>query len=222
VPEDVLIDADTIRSPDLRHEIPTSVTDPFLYGERDGVAFAPVSALDAPTIAAARPELQQLDMFELGLGELIDSGQPREQALLEVRPRACREMGLMRAAVPPTSPLATAEHLRAGRIELHVGHALFADRRRDKTPAELRGVGRATKAAEAGVKVAAQALHEAEPRGGVLHADGEPLTCERLSDLVRAAVEAGGAALGDLVVSRGPQTATAMVSGRGRSATARW
>ena len=69
---DVLIDANTIRSPELRHEIPAGVIDPFLYGEADGVAFAAVSSLDAPTIAAARPELRQLDMIaDLGLMDLI-------------------------------------------------------------------------------------------------------------------------------------------------------
>ena len=51
---DVLIDADTIRSPELRHEIPAGMIDPFLYGEPGGTPFAVVSSLDAPTIAAAR------------------------------------------------------------------------------------------------------------------------------------------------------------------------
>ena len=118
VPDDVLIDADTIRSPELRHEIPAGVMDPFLYGERDGVPFAAVSPLDAATIAAARPDLQQLDTFDLGLRDLIDSGLTRDEALLEIRLRACREMGVTRAAVPPTFPLATAEHLRAGGVEV--------------------------------------------------------------------------------------------------------
>jgi Xaa-Pro aminopeptidase len=209
VSEDVLIDADTIRSPELRHEIPAGVVDPFLYGERDGVAFAAVSALDAPTIGAARPDLQQLDLFaDLGLRELLDRGDSRERALLEVRLRACREMGLTRAAVPPAFPLATAEHLRAGGIELYVDHELFARRRRSKTAAELRGIWRATTAAEAGLKAAAQALREAEARDGALHVDGKPLTCERVADAVRAAVEANGASLGTFTVARGPQTAT--------------
>ena len=65
---DVLIDADTIRSPELRHEIPAGIIDPFLYGEHDGTPFAVVSALDAPTIALARADLQQIDMIaDLGL-----------------------------------------------------------------------------------------------------------------------------------------------------------
>lgn len=85
---DVLIDADTIRSPELRHEIPSAVVDPFLYGEKDGKAFAAVSALDAPTIARARPDLQQIDVIaELGLMELLAAGAPRHEALLEVRAR---------------------------------------------------------------------------------------------------------------------------------------
>jgi Xaa-Pro aminopeptidase len=48
---DILIDADTIRSPDLRHEVPTAVIDPFPYGEHGGKPFAIVSPLDADSIA---------------------------------------------------------------------------------------------------------------------------------------------------------------------------
>ena len=33
---DVLIYADTIRSPELRHELPLAIPDPFLYVEREG------------------------------------------------------------------------------------------------------------------------------------------------------------------------------------------
>ncbi|MBE2319658.1 hypothetical protein DVA67_027060 [Solirubrobacter sp. CPCC 204708] len=51
---DVLIDADTLRSPELRHEIPAGIIDAFLYGERDGEPFAATLPLDAPTIAQAR------------------------------------------------------------------------------------------------------------------------------------------------------------------------
>jgi Xaa-Pro aminopeptidase len=211
---DVLIDADTIRSPELRHEIPAAVVDPFLYGERDGVAFAATSALDAPAIAQARPDLQQLDLFtDLGLSDLIHLG--RDRALLEIRLRACRELGITHAAVPPSFPLATAEHLRAGGITLEIDRELFATRRRSKTAAELRGIWRATKAAEAGLKAAAKALHEAEVHEGILHADGAPLTCERVADAVRAAAESQNASLGTFTVARGPQTATGHGPGSG-------
>jgi Xaa-Pro aminopeptidase len=147
--------------------------------------------------------------------DLIGEGALPHEALLVARVRACEAMGMTSAVVPPTFPLATAEHLRAGGIELYVDRELFAERRRNKTAAELRGIWRATKAAEAGLKAAAQALHEAESLGGVLHADGRPLTCERVGDAVRAAVEANGASLSTFTVARGPQTATGHGPGSG-------
>ena len=200
---DVLIDANTIRSPELRHEIPAGVIDPFLYGEADGVAFAAVSSLDAPTIAAARPELRQLDMIaDLGLMDLIRDGTPRRQALLEMRLRACREMGVTRALVPDAFPLASAEYLRAGGIELEVDGAHFDERRRVKTAAELAGIRRATAAAEAGLEAARAAV-------------AVGLTIEALRAIVRSAVEAHDVVLGDFTVARGPQTATGHGPGSG-------
>ncbi len=139
----------------------------------------------------------------------------RDDALLEIRVRACQAMGVTRAAVPPAFPLATAERLRAAGIELSVDRELFATRRRNKTAAELAGIRRATAAAEAGLKAAAAALRAAEPRDGILHLDGEPLTCERVGAAVLAAVEERGAALGTFTVARGPQTATGHGPGSG-------
>ena len=79
-------------------------------------------------IAAARPDLRQLDVFgDLGLRELLAGGAQRHEALLEIRVRACREIGVTHAAVPPEFPLETAEALRAAGIELYVDRALFED-----------------------------------------------------------------------------------------------
>jgi Xaa-Pro aminopeptidase len=199
----VLIDADTLRSPELRHEIPAAVLEPFLYGEVDGAPFAAVSPLDAPTLAAARPELQQLDVFaDLGLRDLIDAGAQSHEALLEIRLRACRAMGVTRAAVPPGFPVATADVLRAGGVELHVDRERFAARRRRKSPVELAGIRRAIAAAEAGLAAAAALLTA-------------PTSCEAVAAAVRAAVEAHGAVLGDFIVAAGPQTATGHGPGSG-------
>lgn len=199
---DVLIDADTIRSPELRHEIPAGIIDPFLYGETNGIAWAAVSPLDAPSIAQARPELEQLDVIsELGLMELIGGGMSRHAALLEVRARACRRMGVTQAAVPPGFPLATARFLEARGVELHVDHERFDRRRRVKSARELEGVRRATDAAVRGLDAARAAIVPG-------------LTCERLRAIVREAVEPH-AALGDFNVARGPQTATGHGPGSG-------
>ena len=198
----VLIDADTIRSPELRHEIPAAILDPFLYGERDGKAFAATSALDAANIAKARPELEQVDvMSELGLRELITGGMSRGEALLEVRARACEAFGITEAVVPATFPLATARFLEARGITLHVDDALFVARRRTKTAAQLEGIKRATTAAEHGLQAARDAVREG-------------LTCTELRAIVRAAVEPH-AALGEFTVATGPDTATGHGSSTG-------
>ena len=47
---DVLIYGDTVRSPELRHEVPLSVPDPFLYAERDGARHVFVSSLEASRV----------------------------------------------------------------------------------------------------------------------------------------------------------------------------
>ena len=49
---DVLIIADTIRSPELRHEVPLAVPDPFLYAEVGGKRTVVVSSLEAGRIEA--------------------------------------------------------------------------------------------------------------------------------------------------------------------------
>jgi Xaa-Pro aminopeptidase len=53
---DVLIYADTMRSPELRHEVPVAIPDSFLYLERGGRRIVLVSSLETARIAEAAPE----------------------------------------------------------------------------------------------------------------------------------------------------------------------
>jgi len=46
----VLICADTIRSPEMRHEVPAEIMDPFLYAEVDGRRYAVVSQLEVQAV----------------------------------------------------------------------------------------------------------------------------------------------------------------------------
>src|SRR5438445_12621887 len=55
---DVLIYADTYRSPELRHEVPIGIPDPFLYAEKDGVKHIAIGAMEIPRLA-------ELGLFEL-------------------------------------------------------------------------------------------------------------------------------------------------------------
>ena len=47
---DLLIYGDTIRSPELRHEVPVPVPDAFVYAEKDGDRYVFVGSLEIPRI----------------------------------------------------------------------------------------------------------------------------------------------------------------------------
>jgi len=192
------------------------VEDPFLYAERDGRTFAVVSALDADGIAAARPGIEIVAPESLGIDELLAGGAHRDNAMLEVVARACRELGISSAAVPPTFPVGVADHLRAVGVELVPDRELFEGRRRAKNERELAGVRRAQRAAEAGMRAAAELLARSEPGGdSVLVADGEPVTSERVKDAIQAAFAVHEASADEILVAHGAQGAVGHDLGSG-------
>src|SRR5262249_46489102 len=114
----LLLYADTERSADLFHAVPFALVHPFLYAEFDDRRVAAISVLDADKVREAGVETH--DPSEFGRDELLGSGLTRVEVELEVALRACRELGIGRAAVPVDFPLAPADHLRAGGVELVV------------------------------------------------------------------------------------------------------
>jgi Xaa-Pro aminopeptidase len=215
IPVDVLIYADTLRSPELRHEVPAPVIDPFLYVEHEGVPYAVLSQLDAEAARSARPDLQVIAPESLGFDELLAVGTDGEIAWFELAVRGCRELGIESGSVPPGFPLELADRLRAEGLELRVERDLFSTRRRVKSDAELAGVRNALRGAEAGMAAAAKLLRSAELGKGTLQRGGEPLTCERIKTAVRAAASEHGAIAEGLIVSHGAQTAIGHERGSG-------
>src|SRR3712207_4332407 len=137
--------ADTIRSPELRHEVALAIGDPVIYVERDGARQIFAGALELPRLA----ELDGLEPFAfeaLGRDELVAQGLEDAEIEIELVLRACRRAGVTRAVVPRTFPVAAADHLRANGVELAPDHRLFERRRRAKTEAELAGIRRALRA----------------------------------------------------------------------------
>ena len=98
--------------------------------------------------------LDVLSWDELGWEELLDQGISREELYLHVAERACRSLGLESAVVPPGFPVELADHLRGAGLELAVDREAFTRRRRVKNEAELEGIRRAQRAAEAAMDVA--------------------------------------------------------------------
>jgi Xaa-Pro aminopeptidase len=212
----VLIYGDTLRHAELRHELPLAVPDPFLYAEIGGTRHVVVSSLERARIAGVDDRLDVHGLEEYGYDELVASGAGRDAAQLEVMVRACRSLGLERALVPAEFPIELADHLRAVGIELVVDRERFDDRRRVKTSAELAGIRRAQRAAEAGMRAATALLRRAEVNGEGLIAGGEPLTSERVREAIKEAVARAGASPGDeLIVAHGAQSALGHEFGSG-------
>src|SRR5471030_2743399 len=91
---DVLMYADTYRSPELRHEVPIGVPDPFLYAEQDGVKHIAIGSMEIPRLAA-------LGLFELhpaeefGSDELMSAGGLSHSEIgKEVAVRAVMALGI--------------------------------------------------------------------------------------------------------------------------------
>ena len=151
---DVLIYADTIRSPELRHELPLGIPDPFLYVERNGQRHVVLTSFEIARVLeiAGAPEPHAYEEF--GYDDLIAKGLPRDEVLLEVAVNACGALGVTEALVPWTFPTKFADRLRAAGVELTPELDFFQDRRRVKSKAELAGIRRAQRAAEAGMDAA--------------------------------------------------------------------
>jgi Xaa-Pro aminopeptidase len=212
---DVLIYADSIRSAEMRHEVPLGVPDPFLYAERDGKRSVVASSFELGRINDVAPDIDALPFEEFGIDELYEQGLSREQIELEVVLRAARQFGIEDAVVPGTFPLEVADTLRENGIRVRADREHFVRRRRVKNDAELAGIRRAQHAAEAGMDAARELLRSAERQNGSLLVDGEPLTCERIKLAVEQAFMANGTFADEFIVSHGPQTAVGHDMGSG-------
>jgi Xaa-Pro aminopeptidase len=211
---DVLIYSDTLRSPELRHEVPVSIGDAFLYVEHEGRRHLVISALEAPRLEALGFELHPYEEF--GADDLRRSGMSWLEIDDEITLRAVVALGVEKATVPGTFPLLLADKLRAKGVELVPDQDFFVERRRVKTEAELAGIRRAQAAAEAGMGAARDLLRRAEPNGRGLQVDGEPLTCEWIKAAISQAFLASGATSGDFIVSHGSQSAIGHHTGAGQ------
>jgi Xaa-Pro aminopeptidase len=210
----VLISADTVRSPELRHEVPILVPDPLLYAEQDGTRHVVASSLEVPRLREL-PGLEVHPFEEFGRDELIAEGLTRAEVDLEIAARACRALGITDAVAPPGFPLELADYLREHAVTIRPDRALFDRRRRVKNEHELAGIRRAQRAAEAGMEAARDLLRRGEPTNGKVMVDGEPLTSERVKEAIERAFQAHGATADEFIVSHGAQSAIGHHMGEG-------
>jgi Xaa-Pro aminopeptidase len=194
--------ADTVRSPELRHEVPVAVPDPFIYAETNGARYAFVGSMEVPRLEEVAG-LEAVPLEELGLDELIARGLAWHEADAELLLRACRRLGIQEAVAPREFPLELADYLRANDVQLQADGAFFDGRRRVKNEAELAGIRRAQRAAEAAMDAIRERL-----------ADG--VSCEELrGEAARVFSERGMTVPDIVIVSHGAQSAVGHEPGSG-------
>jgi Xaa-Pro aminopeptidase len=209
---DVIIFADTMRSPEMRHEVPVPVPDRFLYVERDGTRHAVLTSFEVDRVAAVGIEAHPLEEF--GWDELVRRG-PREEQELVLYERAVEQLGVTDAVVPSTFPLELADRFRAKGVNVTADRALFTERRRVKTESELEGIRKAQRGTEAAMAAAREMLRAAEPGNGTLMLDGEPLTSERIKARVGDVFSERGLVSEAMIVAPGAQGAEGHEMGSG-------
>ena len=216
---DVLIIGDTVRSPELRHEVPLAVPDAFLYAEVGDKRSVVISSLEASRVVELGTDLEVLTYEDVGLDELLKRGLDTYALAREMHLVACRSLGLESAVTPGGFPFGHAEYLRSQGIDLTPDQLFFDERRRVKNEFELAGIRRACRAVEAGAAVGAEMLRSASRSNGGLTLDGKPLTCERIKLEVERAFGEHGAAAEEFIVSHGAQTAVGHEGGHGQIAS---
>jgi Xaa-Pro aminopeptidase len=206
VTDAVLIYADCFRSADMRHAVPLGVPDPFLYAEDNGTRHVFTNSMEATRVR----ELGVFDVHvneEFGIDELFESGLEPRELMAQLALRYVASLGLQRATVPENFPIWLADRLRAQGIELEVDQDVFDDRRRAKTGAQLAGMKRAQKAAEAAMDACRALLRRAEISGEELLLDGEQLTVERVKSDMNVVFAAHDTTAEEYIVAPGAQGA---------------
>ena len=209
----MLIYADTVRSAEMRHEVPLTVPDPFYYAEVDGARHVVGHKMELDRMSDFGFQLHPLE--EIDVDEILRSDRKPVEMIREMAVRACRLVGITDAVVPFWFPTDLADHLRANGVKLAADREFFAGRRRAKNATELEGIRRAQRAAEAGMEAARELLRSAEPNGEGLVLDGEPLTVERIKAAIDDAFVANGCASEEYIVAPGPQGAQGHEMGHG-------
>jgi Xaa-Pro aminopeptidase len=215
----VLIIGDTMRNPEMRHEVPIGIPDPFLYAELDGRRIVAISSMEAIRVEGLDIGLEVHTFEEYGADELRKKHRDRYAFTRELIVRAVKGLGIERASVPGKFPVQHSDAIREAGVELVVDQPYFDERRRRKSDHELEGIRRAQKAAEAGVATARELLARADRANGMLKLDGEPLTCELLKQHVQATFLEHGAIAEEMILSHGPQTAIGHDMGSGQIAS---
>lgn len=201
-----LIYDDTLRSPELRHEIAEPLGDPVVFIEHEGKRIVVAGVFEVPMLSRREDVVDEVwDFEELGRRDLIsDKDFPEIHIGPEIVARAVKRVGADKVCVPATFWALAADYLRDQGIDVVVDPDEWARRRRRKTPWELEGIERAQRATETAMLTAARMLRDAEPAPeNRLRFEGEILTAEWIREVMSAELLAQGAESEEILVHSG-------------------
>lgn len=213
-----LLHDDTIRSPELRHEIGEEIMDAITFMDLDGRRIVVGSFLERSIFEAREDVVDEFwDMHGLGVDDLLrDERFPEHLIDAELVLRALAKAGTDKIAVPPSFRLQVADYLRDRGVDVVVDHEAWALRRRRKTPWELEGIERAQRAADTAMLTAARMLRDAEvTTDGQLRFEGEILTAELIRAAMQAELTSQGAESEEILVHSGDACLDGHDPGRG-------
>jgi Xaa-Pro aminopeptidase len=203
-----LLYGDAVHSPEMRHEIGEAISDPLTFLDIDGRRIAVTGPFETAILERRDDLLDEVwSTADLGSRELVqDESVPSHAIEPELVLRAVRRAGAEVVTVPPTLPVAVADHLRANGVGLEVDAPAWDERRRRKTPGELEGIERAQRAADVAMLTAAHLFRASEETSdGYLRFEGEILTAELVREAMSTRLLSQGAESEEILVQPGDQ-----------------
>ena len=179
---DVLIYADTFRSPELRHEVPLGVPDPFLYVEKDGVKHIAVGSMEIAAARASSAASSCTRPRSSACDELIAAGLSSAEVRRGDRARAVKALGIDERGRAGDVPALARRPPPRRRGRADTSDATFFDDRRRVEDARPSSPGSAVRSARPRRRwtPCRELLRDAVANGDGLELDGEPLTVERV------------------------------------------
>jgi Xaa-Pro aminopeptidase len=174
-----------------------------------------VWSIEGDRIAAVDPSIEIIPVETFPADDLIRAGIDYYDVMPTLTVQMVESLGITSARIPRAFPVQFADRLRAAGVELVPDQRFFDDRRRQKTPAELAGIERASRAAESAIATIAEMLARSEPGDAGRVVDGEPLTAELLKQAANRAFAHEGCRGDDMIVAIGPQSADGHDQGSG-------
>lgn len=209
---------DSLRSPEMRHEIAESVADPVIFIERNGKRILACSNFEVGIFEAREDVVDEVISYEkLGYERLVkDDSIATHLLIAELTVSALEQLSVDSVTVPSTFPVLLADHLRQNGLDIRVDHDAWVARRRRKAPWEVEGIERAQRAADTAMLTATRMLREAEPTGqGTLRFEGEILTAELIRESMEAELRTQAAESKEILIQPGDQWQSAHSLGSG-------